>query len=508
MKKKTILLFLLLVLIIILFLVKSKITNNKIKYDIADVKTYMYVKYKDNNGYGVIDREGNRVIEAQYKSIEIPNPEKDIFICYNDEANSKVLNSKNEVLFSKYDSIEAIKLKNVASTLCFEKSVLRYKKDNKYGLIDFNGKVITKNEYSSIENLQSTEGKFKVCKNDKFGIINLNGLMLVKCEYDEILTDGYFSEDNKYVQAGFIISNTTNDGYRYGYINYEGKKYLNTEFNEIIRVNNKNDVYLIISKNGKYGLCKNNKQIIKPEYQSIVYTDNGALILEKNKQYGIANFKGEIKVDTKYLSIEENGIYLYAQGVRNNDVYDIQGNKKEINFSKSIYETENENYRITTIINNDITYYGIENKQGTVLVDNNYNYIEYAFGDYFIVQNNKEKYGIINSNNKIILDTKYDLIQKIKNKNIIQISDAKNKEIKFYSSKLEEVVSCKNAIVQNEINYIKIYNQKEEIYLDSNGNKIEKSSKIVEDDLKRKLPEKIKEYKKQQNSLDDAYYEK
>ena len=510
MKKKSILVIFAIfaIAIIIALFIKGNSQKSKIEYNIKDVEVYKYIKYKNKENYGVIDRDGNIIIDASYTNIEIPNPAEDIFICYKDEEKSVVLNSKKETLFKEYEKIEPIKLKNIASTLCFEKSVLKYKKDNAYGLIDFDGNKLTQNEYSSIENLQSTEGKFLVSKNDKYGIINLNGALLVKTEYDQIITDEYYSEENKYVEAGFIVSNTTNEGYRYGYINYEGKKFLNTEYNEIIRVNNQKNVYLIAAKDGKYGLYKENKQVIKPEYQSIVYCDNGAILIEKNQQYGIANLKGEIKVDTKYSQIEENGIYLYAQNSKENDVYDSEGNKTDMSFSKNVFETTNENYRISTIINNGITYYGIENKQGKTLIDNNYNYIEYTFGDYFIVGNKDEKYGVINSNGRIILEVKYDLIQKIRNKNVIQILSRKNNDIKIYSSKLEEVVSMKSANVQNENTYIKISNKKEEIFLDKEGNKIEEKSDIVENDLKRRLPEKIGKYKKKQYSLDDVYYEK
>lgn len=508
MKKKSIILLLLISAIIIIALfIKSNAQKGKIEYSIADVDIYKYIKYKDEKNYGVIDRDGNIIIEATYQNIEIPNPSKDVFICYKDEEQSEVLNSKKETLFKEFDKVEPIKLKNIASTLCYEKSVLKYKKNNAYGLIDFEGKQLTKDEYDSIENLQSTEGKFLVSKNNKFGVINLNGAILVKMEYDQIATDEYYSEKSKYIEAGFIVSNTTNEGYRYGYINYEGKKFFNTEYNEIVRAKNE-DVYLIASKDGKYGFYKENKKLINPEYQSIVYTENGALILEKNKQYGIANLKGEIKVETKYSQIEENGIYLYAQNSRENDIYDSEGNMIDMNFSKSVFKTENEEYRITTLINNDITYYGIENKQGKTLVDNNYSYIEYAYGDYFIVEDKKEKYGVINANGKIVLDIKYDLIQKIRNKNVIQILSRKNSDVKLYSSKLEEVVSMKSATVENENNYIKILNKKEKIFLDKDGNKIEEDSAIVENELKRKLPEKIGDYKRTQHSLDDVFYEK
>ena len=66
----------------------------------------------------------------------------------------------------------------------------------------------------------------------------------------------------------------------------------------------------------------------------------------------------------------------------------------------------------------------------------------------------------------------------------------------------------KSATVQNEINHIKLYNKEEAVFLDKDGNKIEEKSEIVQNDLKRNLPEKIKEYTKKQDSLDNVYYEK
>lgn len=508
MKKKPILLLILIVIIIALAMFsKNRLQRNRIEYTISNVEVYRYVKYKEKENFGVIDRDGNIVIEATYNDIEIPNPEKDLFICYIDEEKTEILNSKKEKLFTQFDKVEAIKIKNIATTLCFEKSVLKYKKDNLYGLIDFNGKKIIKNEYDSIENLQSTEGKFLVTKSEKYGVVNMNGRVLVKPEYDQVLTDGYRSEENDYTKSGFIVSNTTDEGYRYGYIDYKGKKILNNEFNDISRAKDSKDIYLIASKNGQYGLYKNNKQIIKNEYQSIIYTENGAFIIEKNGQFGLANKKGEVKVETKYTQIEENGIYLYAENSKENFVYDIDGNKKDMSYSKSVFETENENYRITTLINNNVQYYGIENAEGETLVENKYNYIEYAYGDYFIVQDKKEKYGIINERGTEILEIKYDLIQRIRNKNLIQISNKKNSKVSIYSAEMEKVLTMKSASIQNENNFVQIYNEKEKAFLDKDGNKIEETSEIVQQDLNKKLPQQIGKYKKQQITLDDVYYE-
>ena len=334
MKKKSLVLIIIVAIIIIVALfIKGKFQNSKIEYKIEDIKEYKFFKYKNKENYGVLDRDGNIIIEATYKKIEIPNPEKDIFICYkNDEAN-EVLNSKKDRLFEEYEKIEPIKLKNIASILCFEKSVLKYKKDGKYGLINFEVKKITNNEYDSIENLLSTEGKFLVNKNEKYGVININGTLLVNTLYDEIETDGYSEEESNYPKEGFIVSNKTEEGFRLGYIDNTGKKILNTDYNEIIRIKSK-ELYFIVARNGKYGLYKGKKQVIKPEYQSIIYTENGALIVEKNKQYGIANLEGKVKVETKYSQIEENGIYLYAQNRTENVVYTPEGEKADISFRK------------------------------------------------------------------------------------------------------------------------------------------------------------------------------
>ena len=507
MKKALRLILVICIIIVIILFVRNRLSRSDLDYNIEDVSVYQYAKYMKDGKYGIIDRDGNIVIEAKYKNIQIPNPSKDLFICYEENSEkSIVLNSKNERLFEKYDSIKPIKLKNIASTLCYEKNTLIYEKDGKFGLIDFTGKEITKNIYSSIENLQSTEGKFVVCKDDKYGVVNANGIELVKPKFDKVVTDGYYSENSKYVKSGFIVSDTTDDGYRYGYINYKGEEILDTKYNEIIRVPDQEEVYLIASKDGQYGLYKDKKEIIKQEYQSISYTDNGAIIIQKNAQYGIASKNGTIKVEPKYSQIDENGVYLYAQNAKENDVYDSEGNKLDIAFSKSAYLTTNEKYRITTFVNNDETYYGIENKEGTQLVEENYSYIEYAFGDYFIAENKDEKYGIINANGKTEIDFDYDLIQKIKDKNIIQLSKSNDKNVEFYSKELKKILEIKSPKIENKENYVKISAKNQEKYFDVDGNEIEESSNTVQNELKTELPEKINNYKKVQYSLEDVYY--
>ena len=131
MKKIIICIFVGLVIIIGIVLVKNQY-NHKYDYKIEEISDFKYYIYKDNNQYGVIDSTGKTVIEANYNNVIIPNPSRSVFVCYLNEK-AEILNEKKEKLFNQYEDIEPIKLKNVASTLAYEKSVLKYKKDNKYG---------------------------------------------------------------------------------------------------------------------------------------------------------------------------------------------------------------------------------------------------------------------------------------------------------------------------------------------------------------------------------------
>ena len=140
------------ILVVLSFVAYYFIQKNAREYEIAKVENYQYFVLKENNLSGVIDRSGNILIEPTYEEIRIPNPEKAVFVCYA-ENDSKVLNQNNEEMFSEYELVEPIRLKNVESDLMYEKSVLKYYQNGKYGLIDFEGKQITEPIYESIDSL-------------------------------------------------------------------------------------------------------------------------------------------------------------------------------------------------------------------------------------------------------------------------------------------------------------------------------------------------------------------
>ncbi len=461
-------------LVIISVGIYSLIKKNARNYEIAKVEHYNYFVLKQDNLSGIIDRSGNIIIDVQYDDIKIPNPEKAIFICYQGD-NTKVLNEKNEEIISSYDKVEPIALKNIASDLMYEKSVLKYQENGKYGIINFQGKKITKPIYDEIEGLAYKEGELLVKKEDKYGVINIKGNKLINIEYDKISADGYYTDENKYKYAGYIVSNKTEEGYRFGYITYKGKVLLKPKYNELIRVNEIEDnenIYIIQAENGQYGVTKNDKQIINNEYQSVIYdTTNKLFVIEKSKKYGISNLEGKIIVPTNYKQINITGIYLYAENDQGTTVYNNDGTEAKIDKNIAILNTSNEKYKIRINSENG-TKYGVIGKDGKQIIEEKYNYIEYLYDNYFIVSGEESKLGVIDNKENIKIEIENDSIQKVGNTDILQVSSENGQLIKLYKRDMTKIVEMKKANVEEKEQIIKIYNNEEQKYFNTDGNEL------------------------------------
>ena len=78
--KKIILVVLIIIAVILgIFIVKNK-TYDKFKetqnYQIEEISEYDYYVYTENEKFGVIDKQGKVVIQANYSKVVIPNPRK------------------------------------------------------------------------------------------------------------------------------------------------------------------------------------------------------------------------------------------------------------------------------------------------------------------------------------------------------------------------------------------------------------------------------------------------
>lgn len=462
--------------IIIAISIMAIINEVQLHYKVEEISEYNYFTLEQNQKYGVIDKNGNIVIEAEYEAVQIPNPSKAIFVCvkkYNEntkEYETVVYNEKKEVLFSNYKNVQSISIYTNVNSTPYEKSVLTYKENGKYGLINLEGKQITKPVYDEISSINYKEGTFLVKQNELEGIINMKGKVIIKCEYESVTSDNYYSENGYNKQAGFIVSKKTEDGYRYGYVNYRGTIILNpiyTQLERVTEIANEKGVYFIAFKNGQAGLLKNNKEILNYEYEDIQYNVLGSIFVTKrNGKYGAVNLEGTTVLYPEYDNVYTGGMYLNALKDKDIFIFDLNGNKIETN-EVSKTKTENANYYITIDKNNK---YKVVDSKDNIIIDKDYTYIEYLPGDYFIVERDS-KSGIIDSNGKSVIELKYDSISRINETDILQME--KDKNIALYNLNMKEIVSMDNAIVKevkDEKAYILLYSDTDFKYLDKNGN--------------------------------------
>lgn len=480
MKKKIIIpiiLFLLIIIgLLIYFFVKNKEKENR-DYQIEQITDYKYFvsKSQDSQKFGVIDTNGNVVIDEQYDDVQIPNPSKAVFICINGDS-SKVFNSEAQEIYTEFGEISTLRLKNTSSDLIYEKSVLKYEQNGKFGLIGIDGKKLTEPIYDSIDTLQYKEGELIVKQNDKYGIINQKGYILVDIEYDEITADGFYDMETQYRYDGYIVANKTDMGYRYGYVFHDGKQILDALYNDLKRITNISDEepYLLVAENGRYGVMKKSTQIISNEYQSISYdASNNIFVVQKGQKYGVMDFSGKQIIECKYPQIDVKGRNIYVTKDDNMvEVYDTSGNLTNMS-SDLIYidipEKDDYSIRIQTIDQN--TTYQIC-KEGEDDVQEEYQYIEYLENDLFVASKSGGNLGIIDLNGDVKTEFKYSSIQIIPNTDLIQMVNTDNITVDFADKTAKIITQMANVTITNNEHFIKLSNSNESKYINLDGKEI------------------------------------
>jgi len=208
-------------------------------------------------------------------------------------------------------------------------------------------------------------------------------------------------------------------------------------------------------------------------YQSIVYNkEAGLLAVQRNEKYGVINLKGETVVPAEYSNIKFNGMYIVARA-EGSDIYFNEKGEKIENGLTGMRKISEINMYITTDQNN---LYGLIDSEGRHVVENQYLYLDYAFGNYFIGYKEGQGSGVIDNENNVILPFEYDILSKVGEKDLIKgVKMQKGgDETNIFSKSLEKITSLIDAQIALEDEYIKLYNEDTEIYIDNNRKHKEK----------------------------------
>lgn len=313
------------------------------------------------------------------------------------------------------------------------------------------------------------EGELIAKKDDKYGVININGGKLLDFKYDYITGDSYYSTEKEYTLDGYIVGVNNGDGkMQYGYLNSNRNQLLETSFDRVYRMNNVKDdenVYLVTEKDGNIQLYRNDKILLDNNYQAINYNeDSKLLILQKDNKYGVTDLNGKQILNIEYDQIQIPGNYIIAIKNGNSETFDLSGTKQENLQFTNIMMTNNENYNISIDTNDK---YGVISKDGTTIIENKYNYIQYLFANYFIVGGDSGKSGIINDKGEELLPINYEVIQKIDNSDIIQAMTGNTLEL--YNKQISKIVSMENGKLDINNNYIKVYSTTQTEYVGLDG---------------------------------------
>jgi len=450
-------------IIIVISLVISIYIPNKEKIEETENTTINYTTIESDNKIGVTDGV-NMIIEPQYDEIIIPNSHRAVFMCQKGE-NGKFVNENNEEIFQEYDNVELIEINDSN----YEKNILKYEEDDQFGLLGLTGKKITDAKYEEIYNLGFKEGEVVVKEQGKYGILDEKGNIKIKNKYDLINSDEYFSEENGYKKSGYIVQQTTEEGYRYGYYDSEGVQVLTEEYNQLSRITQikSNDIYLIAAKNGQFGVFINNSKIINTQYQEIDYNpDLEIFIVERTGKFGAIKLNGTEILKPEFSELQINGIYIYTIKEGEKQVWDNSGNEVNISFETVIQKTDSEYF-----IKNDAGEYSILDANLKPITKKNYKYLEYAYNNRFIATNEQDKTGIIDAEENVKIYFYYDVIQVLKGKKVIQCIDFVTKFTTFYDKDFDIITEIMNAEIEELEDSFRIYNLEspDGILLDNDG---------------------------------------
>lgn len=418
------------VVIMIIYSLKILLIDNEKPKDVSILTTYK-VSY-DNEKWGVIDNKGSIVIKAEYdEMIMIPDKNKDLFICSydvdygNESYKTKVINKKGNEILKEYENIEPIENTD-GKALWYESNVLKYKKDGKIGLINFDGKKILDAEYDDIYAMPGIEKSIVIEKAGKKGLVNTSlGEIIIPVEYIEIssLTNTY--------ENGYIVKNSENKS---GVIGADRTKILDTKFDEIRNVYSNN--YYVVVQNGKMQIIDSQEKVILDKgFDSVeeIAVDN--FIIIKNNKYGIISKEGKEIIPYEYENLKfAFSNYYIAQKNGKYGIIDSDENTKidfkydSISYIKSadFFECEREDYKTdildrnlnTTLENVIISDLNIENGYLRVRENSDYKYYNFKFEEktnkeilatntLFLVKENG-KFGYENKNGDRVVDCIYD----------------------------------------------------------------------------------------------------
>ena len=348
-------------------------------------------------------------------------------------------------------------------------------KDNKWGVIDNNGKTIITPGYDDAIIIPNNKKPIFICTYDtnyedgtyKTRVLNERGKEIFK-QYDKVLAlENYDENNNVWYEANVLL--VEKDG-KYGLINFDGREVLEPVYEKIYALKGVENS-LITVRDEKLGLVDDSgHQVIPNEYQEIktLGKDTKEYIIKQNDKYGIYDI-----LECKYqeiLALNNNKVFC----VKENGKYKVINDKEEVVFSESFKEIKSVKDDIIVYKNSKgYTAYNIETKEK---LEKTYTALTYTSNSMFIAKSGNN-YGIISLDNEIKVDFKYTNINYYEDVKVYELDQSSTDVNEVLNSELIEIAQG----IVNETNAkktcVKVWTEEGYKYFETNGQ--EKSSKDI-----------------------------
>lgn len=299
------------------------------------------LKFEKAGKYGLIDFEGEIIVEADYDKIYALSGIKDTLIVEKDGKKGLINNKTSEIIIDPlYKEIKAISAKH-------EDGYIVKNESNKFGLIANDKTKILAEKYDDIKNVTGN-GYYVVVENGVAEIIDKTGRI--------ILDEGFDSVEGIQLDNFIIIKDS-----KYGVIDKQGNTIIDPEY-ESIKFGTVES--FVAQKDGKMGIIKKDGTVmIDFNYERISYIET-ADFFQAEKD----NLKTDI-IDRNFSKVLEDVIISEFNSeigylrIRSGEEYKYYNFKFEEKTNKEILSTN------TLFLVKENGKYGYENKNGERVVD-------------------------------------------------------------------------------------------------------------------------------------------
>ncbi|MPM32144.1 hypothetical protein SDC9_78703 [bioreactor metagenome] len=340
----------------------------------------------------------------------------------------------------------------------------------KFGIINKRGEYVVKPIYDNINDFKENRAIFSL--NNNMGVFNEKGNIINNKDYD------YISDYNE--KRAIIGSQTVDEGYRYGYLYFDGTEEIQPIYLDVGKF--KNSIALIKVRNGEYRLINLYEQVINTYNYNYVSQYGEGLMVFGNSQdgpLGYIDIGGQVVIPPKFKQAEafKDGVAVVSEADSFGGPYGVINKKGEYIYQPIFNDIKN--------IGEDRLALGMGIGEGDIKLRN-----IYAIGD---------------TSGKVLTDFIYRYVGEYKDglayasdeTSTFFIDNSGNKVTDFPSVSGSGELSVKNGLI-----YANIDNSP--YYLDKSGNVVHKPSDIIKLDDKYSIL--IQKYKPNINYL--IYYPK